>query len=182
MGDTSKAATANVIARDEERLVRLLTEVAPRAYRAAAAILRDSHLAEDAVQEGSIVAFQSIEQLRDDEAFRAWFTRIVVNKAIDIFRKRRREQERFEALVNMPDIFGGRSIDKEAAMDVAKAVEQLPVNHRTVIQLYYSGGYTTPEIAKLLDKPEGTIRRFLSEAYKMLRISLGPRLHDRLAQ
>lgn len=160
---------------EESDFAQLIKLAAPRAFRAAVAILRDPQEAEDAVQEGAIVAYKSMSQLRDGEAFATWFLHIVVNKAIDLLRKRRREQERFDALTKTAKYRGGRErLDKETVMDIVQAVDQLPVNHKTVINLYYAGGYTTPEIAKLIDRPEGTVRRFLSEAYRMLREALGP--------
>ena len=162
---------------DESDYAELLALAAPRAFRAAVAILRDQQEAEDAVQEGAIVAYKSMAQLREGEAFATWFLHIVVNKAIDLLRKRRREQERFDALTKTAKYRGGRErLDKETVMDIVQAVDQLPVNQKTVINLYYAGGYTTPEISKLIDRPEGTVRRFLSEAYKMLREALGPSL------
>ena len=160
---------------DEDSFAQLLSLVAPRAFRAAVAILRDPQEAEDAVQEGSIVAFRKMNKLRDEQAFASWFLHIVVNKAIDLLRKRKREQDRMAALSTSADFRGSMErIDKETVMDIIQAVEQLPINQRSVIQLYYAGGYTTPQIAKMIGRPEGTVRRFLSEAYKTLRTSLGP--------
>ena len=98
----------------------------------------------------------------------------MVNKAIDLLRKRKREQDRMAALSTSADLRGdAEQLDKETVMDITQAVDLLPINHRSVIHLYYGGGYSTPEIAKMIGRPEGTVRRFLSEAYRMLRTSLG---------
>jgi RNA polymerase sigma-70 factor (ECF subfamily) len=172
--ETITALVERAVAGNEDSFAQLLSLVAPRAFRTAVAILRDPQEAEDAVQEASIVAFRSIEKLRDENAFTAWFLHLVVNKAIDLLRKRKREQDRMDALSTSPDLRGGKEqIDKETVMDITQAVEQLPINHRSVIHLYYGGGYSTPQISKMIGRPEGTVRRFLSEAYKMLRTSLG---------
>lgn len=150
----------------------LLTSSAPRAYRAAVAILGDRQEAEDALQEAAIVAFRSMTGLRDETAFGAWFLRVAVNKAKDLLRKRKREQQRVLALSQVSPT--SSEMDVESTMDVAQAVEQLPVNHRTVVRLYYAAGYSTPEIARMLARPESTVRRLLSEAYRMLRELMAP--------
>ncbi|MFQ5872262.1 MAG: RNA polymerase sigma factor, partial [Dehalococcoidia bacterium] len=135
---------------------------ASRTFGAAVSILGNQQDAEEVVQEAAIEAFRSIRQLRADEAFGAWFTRIVVNKAIDRLRRRQREQRRTVSLTELdPPALSG---DVEGRMDVANAVAQLPPEHQAIIRLYYTEGYRTPEIARLLDKAEGTIRRQLSEA------------------
>ncbi len=175
VSDLVRRATAG----DTDSFTELLLLFAPRAFRAAAAILGEPQEAEDAVQEGSIVAFQKIGQLRDGEAFGSWFMHIVVSKAIDLLRKRKREQNRVAALSTSPNYQNATpQTDHETAMDIVQAVEQLPVKHRTVIRLYYGAGHTTPEIARMLDRPEGTVRRLLSEAYKMLRPLLEPASHE----
>ncbi len=160
---------------DEDSFAQLISLAAPRAFRAAVSILRDAQEAEDAVQEASIVAFRNMSRLRDERTFTSWFLRIVTNKSIDLLRKRKRDQAQIVDLSNLADLRGEvKGVDRETIMDITEAVEDLPVVHRSVIQLYYAAGYTTPEIARMLGKPEGTIRRLLSEAYKMLRAFLGP--------
>ena len=166
-GGRDVSPVTRVAPADAEEFVQRLTGSIPRVFRAAVAILGDSQEAEDAVQEAAIVAFRSIMTLRNKQAFHTWFLRIAVNKAKDMLRRRKREQERAFALSQVP--VSRSEVDVETAMDVVQAVEQLPDCHRTVVRLYYAGGYSTPEIARMLDRPEGTVRRLLSESYRMLR-------------
>ena len=161
---------------DPDCFAELLTSSTPRAYRAAVAILGDRQEAEDALQEAAIVAYRSMLRLRDESAFGAWFLRIAVNKAKDLLRKRKREQRRAFALSQVH--IAPSNVDVESMMDVAQAVEQLPDNHRTVVRLYYAGGHSTPEIARMLDRPESTVRRLLSESYRMLRQLVSPMPQD----
>ena len=53
-------------------------------------------------------------------------------------------------------------------------VERLEDNYRTVIQLKYYHDLTITEIARTLEKPEGTIKSWLFRARAMLRKSLQP--------
>ena len=51
-------------------------------------------------------------------------------------------------------------------------VLNLPVKYKTVVYLYYYEGYNSVQIAKLLKKPESTIRTYLQKAKKLLKQEL----------
>ena len=61
-----------------------------RLFTVARLILRDVHLAEDAVQETLIRTWQQLPRLRDVDKFDAWLHRLLVNSCADQGRKRRR--------------------------------------------------------------------------------------------
>lgn len=174
MDDSKAALVKQAIEGSEDSFCELLRKVAPRAYRAAVAVLGDSHEAEDIVQESSLEAFRSINNVRNGQAFDSWFLRIVVNRAIDWIRQRQRERDRFAKLTGDMRLRSiTRRVEPEVGMDLEKAIEQLPVIHRVVLRMYYVGGHNTREIAELMDRPVGTIRRLLSESYKKLRPLMG---------
>lgn len=52
-------------------------------YVVAHAYLRDEEGAKDAVQEGFIKAFKSLEQYREEVSFGAWLKKIVINQCLD---------------------------------------------------------------------------------------------------
>jgi RNA polymerase sigma-70 factor (ECF subfamily) len=168
-GDEERLLVQSAQANNAEAFGVLFERHVQRAFAAAVAILGNREDAEDAVQDAAIEAYRSIKQLTKGEAFRAWFSRIAVNKAIDRLRKRRR----MPVISYSEQILAAPFVDREAVMDLAQAIERLAPEHRIVIGLYYIAGYSTPEIASLLNKPEGTIRRRLSDAYSALRRILG---------
>ncbi len=56
--------------------------------------------------------------------------------------------------------------------DVYYAVLSLPVNFRTVIHLFYYEGYTSAQIAELLQKNESTVKTWLARARAILKTKL----------
>jgi RNA polymerase sigma-70 factor (ECF subfamily) len=158
---------------NQEAFAELVRRHGAQAYRIAFALLKNRSDAEDAVQGAFLVAFRSLATLKDPTAFRPWLNRIVVNRSRDLLRKRRRGREFIQLLgqsiVNDP--LSGRQIERTVVL--RQAIDSLPELHRLVILLYYSQGYSTGEIAVTIDRPPGTVRRILSEAYKMLRSALG---------
>src|SRR5207245_2590229 len=58
---------------DEAAFTSLLRPLLEPAYRLAAGMLQDRHLAEDAVQEAAVNAWRKINQLREGTEMRPWF-------------------------------------------------------------------------------------------------------------
>ena len=56
--------------------------------------------------------------------------------------------------------------------EMLQLVLNLPVKYKTVVYLYYYEGYNSVQIAKLLKKPESTIRTYLQKAKKLLKQEL----------
>ena len=156
---------------DGDAFGKLLEIYASRLLGVAISITRNRAEAEEAVQEAAIQAFRSIGSLENDWAFGSWFTRIAFNKAIDRLRRSRPERERTTSYGLDLDA-AGASGDIEGKLDISVAIERLPPDNQAVIRLYYGMGYSTPEIAELLGRPQGTIRWLLSESYRLLRLIL----------
>ena len=56
--------------------------------------------------------------------------------------------------------------------DVWESVMSLPTKYRTAIYLYYYVGYSTEEIAKIMEKQSSTVRSLLLRARKKLKEEL----------
>ena len=143
-----------------------------RAYRLAGLILGNASEAEDAVGDALERAHRSIDMLRDESQFQAWFDRIVVNACRD--RLRRRRVVRFVAI----EAAGDRSADRDpfAAVlhaDAAlRAIEQLPADERAIVVLRFWADLPVDEIARRLGIPAGTVKSRLHRALGRMRAEL----------
>lgn len=134
-------------------------------YRMAFLYTRQEDDALDAVQESVLKAYQSMKSLRDPAYFRTWLTRIVINCATDICRKRKPSAPLEEAGL-LPAEEG---LEWEDRMDLRDAVDRLPEKYQDVVKLKYFDGLTIREIAAQMRMPEGTVSAQLSRAVKLLR-------------
>src|SRR5262245_4311076 len=75
---------------DHEAFEVLATSAGDRLYAVARLILDQSDLAEDAVQEALVRAWEQLPTLRDPDRFDAWLYRLVVNACADQGRQLRR--------------------------------------------------------------------------------------------
>ena len=148
---------------DKEAFIELINENRLNIYRVAKGILKNEYDIEDAIQNTVIKAFEKISNLKNDDLFRTWIIRILINECNDILRKNKR-------VVPLEDnIEKEKYDDKYENMDLTNAVSSLNGDLRNITVLYYFEDMSTVEIAKLLGIPEGTVRSRLSRAREKLR-------------
>lgn len=111
MHDSSLIARAQ--AGDAAAFAALIDRHALRAYRIAYIVAGNHHDAEDAVQEGCLVAFRTRGSLRSHGSFAGGFSQIVANRARDIVRSQRARRERDQRLAD-PEPTGPAAGLKEA--------------------------------------------------------------------
>src|SRR5688572_17854173 len=92
-------------------------------------ITRSEADAEDALQEAFISAFRNLNSYRGDATFGAWLKRIVVNKAINILKKKRHEaipeDEQWD--IAEEEVSPSGEYREELTVDrVRNAIQQLP--------------------------------------------------------
>jgi len=134
--------------------------------------LRYSNNREDALDilhDGFIKVFKHIEKYKPGTSLIAWMRRIMVNTAIDFYRKavRRRTEDLdkvYDKKINEAD-----AISEMSEKEVLAAIRTLSPSYRTVFNLYVIEGYSHKEIAGQLDITESTSRSNLVKARMKLR-------------
>ena len=132
-----------------------------RLFRAARAVLRDDADAEDALQQAWLEIYQHLGGFRGDAAFTTWATRIAVNTAIRLGRKRQMLVETSEATSIAPDIEVGRA---EIGRVLERCLSELPQGHREVMVLRDVLELDTAETAACLGLTEEAVRVRLHRA------------------
>ncbi|HYN70452.1 MAG TPA: sigma-70 family RNA polymerase sigma factor [Candidatus Eisenbacteria bacterium] len=156
-----------------------------RMYAIAHRVLRDPHLAEDAVQQALWSAWRDLPNLREPDRFDAWLRRLLVRCCYEEARRQRRSPTvtllSFDAPPT-PDTTSGVA-DRDA---LDRAFRRLGPEHRIVVVLHHYEGIPLVEIAETLGIPVGTARSRLHYALKRLRDALeadasGGRVEERTA-
>lgn len=136
--------------------------------------VRNAEDARDVVQEAFVIAYCSLGQLDEPSSFGAWVRGIALNCCRKLFDRRTRTQrflERLPCTVEVPDP-GSELAAREDARQVLRALDVLSETHREVVMLYYFQEMKIDGIARLVDRPAGTVKRVLSEARGRLREEL----------
>ena len=137
-------------------------------YRMAYLQVRSEADALDVVQETILKAYKSRKTLRDPDLFRSWLTKILLNAALDLLR-RRKPQEPLEENLEAP---APQGLSPEERMDLYQALEDLSEPYRGLVKLKYLDGYTIREISESTGMPAGTVSVYLRRAMDKLRASL----------
>lgn len=116
--------------------------------------------------------------LRDHEAFRPWFYRIVVNA----FKRRLKRSWRERLMPMKPEVVeqtGGRDpgVGYTARRHLEQAFKAISLEDRAVIVLYELDGWSTSDIARMMGKSEGSIRVRLHRARGKMREAMA-RFHS----
>jgi RNA polymerase sigma-70 factor (ECF subfamily) len=156
---------------DHEAFEVLATSVGDRLYAVARLILRSTELAEDAVQEALVRAWQGLPKLRDPDRFDAWLYRLVVNACAEQGRQLRRWSQQVRTLSLEPSISDetGSVADRE---QLERGFSRLKPEQRAVLVLHYYSGFSSAEIAGILGIPAGTARSRLHYATEAMRAAL----------
>ena len=129
--------------------------------------------AEDATQEAFISAFRNLHNYRADATFGAWLKRIVVNKSINVLKKRKHELMPEDEQWDVAETEEPAEYKEELTIErVKKAIEELPDGYRTVLSLYLLEGYDHQEISEILGITESTSKSQLNRAKGKLREKL----------
>ena len=131
-------------------------------FRLACSILGRSDEAEDMMQD---IAERILRrQTRDIGNIDAFITRSVRNACIDRIRRRR------ETTPKIPDVPDEKNPDRwNERQLIHKAMARLPEKQRTALHLKDIEGYSTKEVAEILETDEANVRTILSRSRKALR-------------
>jgi RNA polymerase sigma factor (sigma-70 family) len=157
---------------DREAFGSLVNQTSDRMYAIATRILRDTHLAEDALQGAFITAWRQLPTLRDPDRFEAWARKLLVHACYAEARRRRS----WAANVRVLPVDGPAAPDElisvadRDALD--RAFRRLTVEQRAVFVLHHHLGLSLVEIADTLGIPPGTARSRLHYATRTLRAAV----------
>jgi RNA polymerase sigma-70 factor (ECF subfamily) len=140
--------------------------------RVARRLTSGSVSAEDLVQESLLLAWRSFHQLRIGTNAKAWLFRILVNTYYAHGRKLRRVPDTVPLTAEVRTVTPAL----DDVMEVSRALDALPIDHRTVLVLGIVEGFTCAEMAEILGVPVGTVMSRLSRARQAMRDRLAPRM------
>ena len=137
---------------------------APDLFKIAMPILKNKDDADDAVCETVVKAYENIRKLKDSSLFKTWITRILINQANTIYKRRKK-------IVYLDETMQAAQYEDAYDLgdsDLSIAVSGLKLELRTVIVLHYFQDMKIKEIAEVLQVPAGTVKWRLHKAKSVL--------------
>ncbi len=126
----------------------------------------------DILQEGFIKVFRYVAKYKPGTSLFSWIKRIMVNTAIDFYRKEnRRRTEDLDTAYSVSSNDPG-AVSQMAQKEILEAIQSLTAAYRNVFNLYVIEGYSHREIGEALGISESTSRSNLVKARSKLRALL----------
>lgn len=154
---------------NKESFARVYDMIAPELYKVALYTLGNAQDAEDAVSETFIEAYKGIRNLRDESSFKRWMMTILsirCKRRISGYIKERKNVDIDEMLETPAQ---PESVSPAEKVTVWDAVNSLSEEERQIVMLATVQGYTTREVAEMLDLPHGTVSSKLHRTLKKLK-------------
>ncbi len=150
--------------RDKEFFERV-DVIKNRLYKIAYSYMGNESIAVDAVDEAIYKGYVKKHQLKKEEFFETWLTRILINICNNLCKKKGKEVDL--------ELLSEASVQEEFdQMSLKFAIESLPTNMKEIIILHFFGGYTVVETAKILEIPQGTVATRLRKSLSLLRLEM----------
>ena len=158
----------------KETFCRYIRKYETDMFRFAKSIVGNQADGEDAMQESILKAYEKIDTLRSRRKFKAWIFQILANECYQILRSRKRQEPtdpfEFSQQEHLYDFNDDWAADIETGDGkILSYILKMPKQHQEVLILYYYDEFSTKEIAKILDIPQGTVKSRLARGRKQLK-------------
>jgi RNA polymerase sigma factor (sigma-70 family) len=176
---SDEALLALIATPDGDRaLAELYDRYGRTAYGLALTVLRDSSLAEDAVQEAFLAVWRTASTFSAERGKpSAWILTLVHRRAVDLVRREQRQRQPPIELTPIVEDATPASDEevllRERRQAVQQALGQLPADQREALELAYYGGLTQSELAEQLSVPLGTVKSRMFAGLRRLGEVLG---------
>jgi RNA polymerase sigma factor (sigma-70 family) len=175
-GVTDDALVRRALVGDDSAYGDLVRRHQAAALRVAAGICGSTEEARDIVQDAFVKGHRALRSWRGEAPVRSWLLRIVANDARNAVRaraRRRRREERFETMRDVPGVIGDPVGDAVTGSDEARAVlrllARLDERDRDVLACRFVAGLSEAETAVALDVPAGTVKSRTARALQRAR-------------
>jgi RNA polymerase sigma-70 factor (ECF subfamily) len=132
------------------------------------------HDVEDLVQQTFLACVRNRDNFRGDASFRTYLYKVAKSKLYDALRKRIRAGDEVSVcsmveLRTSPSTWVARQQELQL---LSAALERLPLELQLAVELFYFEDRSAPEVAAILELPEGTVRSRIRRAIESLRASI----------
>jgi RNA polymerase sigma-70 factor (ECF subfamily) len=162
-------------------------------YGLARRLTKSEEDAEDIVQESFLKALDKIGEFQGKSRFNTWLHRIAVNQGLMKLRKRRADVFSLDAPLRSengdgptldPVDFSESALEELQSMEAAAvldaALEDLPIDQRTIVVMRDINRLSNDEVAQALELPIGAVKWRLHRARTVLRDRLGEYFAERI--
>ena len=149
-----------------DAFIQLIEENKTSLYKIARSYLKSDEDVADAISETVLIAYEKLYQLKNDRYFKTWLIRILINQCKQMYEKNKKYQLTDKVIET------GECDSNYSNIEFDELLSELPEKDRILFILRYSEGYTTKQIADILNINENTVVSRLGRGRKKIRTGL----------
>ena len=164
---------------------------ARRVYRKLLTMTKNREDAEDALQDTFLRAYMALHTFEERSSFYTWVTRIAINSALMILRRRRvRSEVSFDSTAEAEETISGFEfkdsgpspehicVHRQSYACMLRSIWNLQPRLRQVIEMQMTDNFSIREIAQALEISEAAVKSRLGRARARLASSHAGRIYD----
>ena len=138
---------------------QIILENTQTLYRIAFSILKTEDEIYDAISNTTVIVFEKIHTLKNEEYCKTWMTRILINECYKIYNQNKK-------IIHLEDYNKEKLVHDDTYFDleIKNIIKSLDSDLKQVVVLYYFEDFSVKEISKVMKIPEGTVKSRLSRA------------------
>lgn len=116
---------------------------------------------DDLVQRTFLACVEGRDRIREDAAFRGYLLRVATRELYRSIRERVAAQRFDPSVSSLHDVDPSPSslvVRRHQLQLLVEALRRIPLEFQVVLELYHLHGYSAPDVAEILEIPEGTVR------------------------
>lgn len=160
---------------DSDAFAEIYAMTYNKVYNYACHYLKDTYLAQDAMQEVFISALKNIHKLNDPLLFIAWLNQISFHVCYDICKKKNEKygtcEDEILELISDDHIDSNPELhacENDEQRRLRAAIDKLPINERQVIIMKFYNNMKIDDIANAMDISKSTVKRYVASAQESL--------------
>ncbi|MEM6992375.1 MAG: sigma-70 family RNA polymerase sigma factor [Myxococcota bacterium] len=131
---------------------------------------------DDLIQRTFLACVESRDRFRKEASFRTYLFTLARNELYAHFKRTRRHVDRIDPLEQSVHDLGPTPTalvaKKKEQRILLEALRKIPVDHQITLELYYWEDMSAPQLARVLDVPEGTVRTRIRRAKSLVEAAL----------
>ncbi len=159
-----KQLVQRIINKDESAIRLLIGKFERLVIHMVSRVIASDMDREELCQDVFVKVIDKIDTFHFDSKLSTWIATIAYRAAVNFAKKKKIDQVDLEEVVFKV----GEDFDMTEKEDTTKfihaLVDQLPINYKTVLSLFYLDGFTYPEIVEVTGMPEGTVKNYIHRA------------------
>lgn len=153
---------------NEDAYATLVNRYKEGVYRHCFKFTHDEDAAEDIALDSFVEAYVHLDKYDSQFRFSTWLYKIATNLALMHLRKRRdirMDEDELDRIIS--DLPGNE--DLALYRELHQAVDELPMQYKTVVSMHYWQGKSYSEIASHMGTSVGSVKGWMSRAKKQLK-------------